>query len=167
MDIDKLEFSPNVGMAAVLHAILPGMIHMHEELGKEIERIKTKLATLQGQAASPVSKPARARSTGQARSKESGGYWSNMTAEQRSAEMMRRMKKRSKKLHPRDSKHPDHEKWKLDISKRRKAAWAALGPRRQKARLAKMLAGQGRMRKKAKPTPTVRALREADERAVA
>lgn len=74
--------------------------------------------------------------------------WGNLTAEERSAEMKRRMAvaqaKRGKTikipgLHPRDPKHPGHDAWIEKMKAAQRKAWDSMSPAQQKAKNRKML----------------------------
>ena len=73
-----------------------------------------------------------------ARKRPDNSYWDNMTPEQRSVEMKRRMAvsagkiagkttvKMAAKLHPRDPRHPEHEKWRAMMSEAQRKRWAGV-----------------------------------------
>ena len=109
-----------MGMAA----LLPGMVRMLELMQSEVDNFRTRLAAMQGEAAMTVrqSRPPK---------KSRGGAqgWST-DPEERKAEMARRMALR------------DRKKESTELSKQRKAAWAALSPAKRKKRLAAMVAGR-------------------------
>jgi len=110
-----------MGMAA----LLPGMQHMIELMQAEFDELKQYLAGLQNSEPGKVGKPAG----------KSG--WPDDPAE-RSAEMKRRMavaKGLAKAKQPKPQQPSA-------LSLERKKAWAALSPRKRKARLAAMIAGR-------------------------
>ena len=46
-ELDLNNLNRNIAEAALLHAILPGLLHMQEEVAKEIAKINNRLAELQ------------------------------------------------------------------------------------------------------------------------
>ena len=72
-----------------------------------------------------------------------GGYWDNMTAEQRSAEMTRRVNLRQPtvKLHPRDVNHPGHDAWVQKMRDVSRLKWAKMSKAERKRRQDAMKAG--------------------------
>jgi hypothetical protein len=111
----------HMGMAAYL----PGMQYMIELMQRELDGLRAQVALFQAAEAGGISRNSRRKSGKGQRS----GPWANMTAEERSAEMKRRMAVRDKNkaaaagLNPRDKDHPDHAKWAARMAKIRKAAW--------------------------------------------
>lgn len=88
------------------------------------------------------------------------GPWTNMTKEERSAEMKRRFKVRQQNraalegrkipgLHPRDPKHPGHDAWVAKLRKSQKRLWNSLTPAQQKAKIDHMLRREGNGKKAA------------------
>jgi len=140
MDNTDIQKYSRLGIAA----LLPGLVHAHENLGRQIEQLRNMLADLQAEHPKPKGK----RHT----------VWSDLNAEQRSVEMKRRRavaqakREAARKLHPRDSEHPKHAEWVQKMSAVTKKNWAALNAREHRARLDRMRAGKGRSKKR---LPTV------------
>ena len=113
-----------------LAAMVPGMQYLIELMQAELDRMRDMLA------GAAETQPRKAPSSGlNTKGKPVGdSYWASMTAEERSAEMLRRraVAAGKRKLHPRDKAHPDHEKWTRRRCARRNAP---SGPRcRQRRR---------------------------------
>lgn len=144
-------------------ATLPGLQYAAEVIQGALDELRAQLAAMQngdapkkqrrispdGIAAIQAAQKRRwAKASGDDKRKGGAGvkaFWANMTPEQRSAEMRRRMGKREVtevKLHPRDAAHPDHDDWLAKTKKAARKRWANMTPKQQKARLAKMAAGR-------------------------
>jgi hypothetical protein len=112
-----------MGMAA----LLPGMVHMLELMQSEVDNFRTRLAAMQGEGSVKAGKAARRKAEVRPGRLPSG--WP-ADPEARKVEMARRMSNRNRK------------KESTELSKQRKAAWAALSPQKRKKRLAAMIAGR-------------------------
>lgn len=110
-------------------ALIPGMQYMLDEMQQLLDKFRE---YLNGEEPKKRGPKAGSLST----------YWSKMTPEERSAEMVRRMNKRKKTLHPRDVNHPDHQAWVEKMRKVSKASWNSLTAAQKKARLAQMRKGK-------------------------
>ena len=124
-----------MGMAA----LLPGLQLAIETMQKHLDEMRADLARMQN-----GDRPKRGRPAKTVREVIDGRnrYGWPADPEERKAEMKRRLAARGRKLQPKDPGHPDHERWRANLSKARKKAWAAMTPRQQKERLRKMAAGK-------------------------
>jgi hypothetical protein len=130
--------------AAGMHAIVPGLQIAVDTLQDLLTQISTQLDGLQAEA-SPITVREAKRIGRPPKKKGATGRsgWPD-DPEERKAEMARRMAKRAKppgKLHPRDPRHPEHEKWKAKLRRAQLKKWNSLSPADRKKRLALMQAG--------------------------
>jgi hypothetical protein len=121
-----------MGMAA----LIPGMQYMIEHMQKELDSMREYLGILQtadddGGDKGPMKNPKRV--------KGSQGPWKDMTPEERSIEMRRRMAVARGEKPARKQAKPVKDS---ALSQERRKAWAALSPKKRKERLAKMAAGR-------------------------
>lgn len=136
-----------------------------ENLKAEMYEIQNLLAERRRQASIPVIHEShRLEGPKKPRKKRSGikAYWAGMTAEERSAEMQRRMDvhrggkegkgKAKAKLHPRDKEHPGHEAWVAKLRRNQRKTWKNLSPEARATRVKNMAAGR--------QIPTVAMMRE-------
>jgi hypothetical protein len=131
-----------------------GMELMLERMQGEVSNLRTLLALhheFEGE-----QKPALSEKRAQAGKRG----WGGMTAEERSAEMRRRIEVRKQNqaaaagLHPRDPNHPNHEEWVAKMSKIRKQTWAKKTKAEKEAWKAAMKAGKAKELKQ--PMATVK-----------
>jgi hypothetical protein len=121
------------GMAA----FLPGMQYMVELMQRQLDEFRQELALFQALDDKRT-----------APKKAAKGAWAGMTAKERSAEMKRRFaaraaKKKTAKLHPRDSRHPGHDAWRETLSAAQKKRWNSLTDSQKKQQMRKMAKARG------------------------
>lgn len=152
---------------AGLASALIGLQRAYDMIGREIENVKERLAQARNggnarefveERKRPVGRPAKNAERAAdlerfaRKSKSVKGYWANMSAEERSAEMARRIAVHQakiaakavgdigvdvNKLHPRDPRSPRHEAWRKKMRKVNKAMWANYTPEERAARVAR------------------------------
>lgn len=121
-----------MGMAA----LLPGMQYALDQMQKIVDDFREQLATLQN---------GGGKKTIRIKDEKKSAYWANMTAEERSQEVKRRMTMRTK-LHPRDPAHPNHQAWLTRVTRANRKRWNSMTPEQRQAQMS--AAGRGRERAK-------------------
>lgn len=155
----KNELDPNlagpdltlVGMGA----LLSGLEYARDILGMYANDIRAAMAAAQSDVAEPLRKkrPGFSPSVREALNEAKGG-WASMTPEERSAEMKRRraVAEQNKQLgpmvnHPRDPRHPNHDRWIANLRKSQKKYWNNMTPAQKKAKIAALAVNRS------KPSP--------------
>jgi hypothetical protein len=122
-------------------AAIPGFQLAIEHLQAVLDGLRADLADAQnGSAPRKRGRPEGSKAGPQA------GYWAALSAEERSAEMKRRMAVAKAngggrwpagraKLHPRDPRSPKHAQWLKKMAKANRDHWAGLSPKARKQRV--------------------------------
>ena len=143
-------------------ALLPGMQFMVEQMQRILEDQRLLLSSLQNGQPKRRGRTPQDQATDQVmsirpyppeavvhvksprRSAAGKHGWAGMTAEERSAEMKRRVAARHANLHPRDARHPEHDQWIATMKRVQKKRWAAMTLKERAERQAKMQAGKAK-----------------------
>lgn len=161
-----------MGMAA----LIPGMQHILDLMQEELDRMRYALADAQGKNVrgrprkdeSERSPNTHAKTALPPKPGMKNGW--PIDPEERSAEMKRRLQvAREKKaelahLHPNDLRHPDHEKYRKNLSRKLKLAWAKKSPAEKKAQLERI--NNAKARAKAMKTRKAAAIKTNSHAAV-
>lgn len=132
-----------LGMAA----LLPGMQHMLTLMQEELDRMRVYLAAGARIEATPGL--AITEITG----RPALTYWTRSLEPPQPAVPKRRGRPPAQrieaeappvKLHPRDSRHPEHEAWLQNMQKAQQRRWSAMTPAQRKKQVNKMLAARTR-----------------------
>ena len=142
--------------------MIPGLQRSIDAAQAEMARLRARMQRAQGElqaAQAELENGVRPRApkalppaingtgTGRAARKSIGvsNYWASMSKEERSAEMKRRLAvsagkiagkttvKMAAKLHPRDPRHPEHEKWRALMSEAQRKRWAGVSKKAKHA----------------------------------
>jgi hypothetical protein len=125
--------------AAGIAAMLPGFQMAIDLLEERVADLRSQLAGLQGLGV-PTVKMHRKSLPHPKKRKGSNGWSAN--PEERKADMQRRMAKRKPATHPRDKRHPQHDKWRETMRKAQLKRWGKMTVAEKKATQDKMQAGK-------------------------
>jgi len=131
---------------AGIASYLPGMKLMaqfiNEAMEYHIRSLEEQLAPQDGAetARNYISASMKQAIAGETPKGRQGEQWAKLSAEERSAEMKRRLAlgRANRPTHPRDPRHPGHDAWIAKLRKSQKKAWSNLTPAEQKIKIAKM-----------------------------
>lgn len=141
---------------------LVGLVEARELLDREIQKVRAQLdfahnggnarTFVEGRALTLDIGKSKEPKKNDGRGKAARGYWARMTAEERAAEMQRRILVHQGKapssraagdvnsLHPRDARSPRHAAWVKKMRKANLERWASYTPEERAARVASSIA---------------------------